>query len=59
VSIHESTLALLGGWSFVAVLLLALLVGALVRPGYLQVLGLLAMESLLVVWPLWLARLLS
>jgi hypothetical protein len=56
---HESTLAVLGGWSVVAALALAVLVGALLRPGYLQVLGLLVMESLLVVWALWLARLLA
>jgi hypothetical protein len=52
-------LPLLVGWSVVAIFFLAVLVGALVRPGYLQVLGLLVIEGLLVVWALWLARLLA
>jgi hypothetical protein len=59
VSVHESTLSLLGGWSVVVVFVLAVLIGGLVRSGYLQVLGLLVMESLLVVWALWLARVLA
>ena len=52
-------LALLGGWMIVAVFALALLVGALVRSGYLQVLSLAVIEGLLIVWVLWLARLLA
>lgn len=50
-----SPLVLLSGWMVAAVLALAVLVGALVRPGYLQVLSLLVIEGLLVVWVLWLA----
>jgi hypothetical protein len=52
-------LPLLVGWSVVAIFFLAVLVGALVKPGYLQVLSLLVIEGLLVVWALWLARLLA
>ena len=36
---NAAPLALLGGWSVVAVIVLAVLVGALLRPGYLQVLS--------------------
>jgi hypothetical protein len=50
VSDHSASLAVLGGWSLVLVLVLALLVGALLKPGYLQVLGLVVIEALLVLW---------
>ncbi len=52
-------LVVLGGWLIVAVFGLAVLVAALIRPGYLQLLSLAVMESLLVTWALWLARLLA
>ena len=43
-------LTLLGGWSFVAAMVLALLVGALMKRGYLQVLSIVAIEALLLFW---------
>jgi hypothetical protein len=50
VSDRSAFLAVLGGWSFLAVVVLTLLIGALVRPGYLQVLGLVVVEALLLFW---------
>lgn len=47
---HSASLAVLGGWCLAAVLVLALLVGALMKPGYLQVLSLVVMEALLLFW---------
>jgi hypothetical protein len=59
VSGYASAPTLLGGWSFVAVILLAVLIGVLLEPGYLQVLMISLMESLLVASVLSLARLLA
>jgi hypothetical protein len=56
---NGGTLVALGSWSLLAVVVIGLLVGALVRPGYLQVLSLAVIEGLLIVWVLWLARLLA
>ena len=50
-------LTLLGGWSFVAAMVLALLVGALMKRGYLQVLGIVVIEALLLFWAYTLWRL--
>jgi hypothetical protein len=50
VSDHSVSLAILGGWSFVAAMILALLVGALMKRGYLRVLGIAVMEALLLFW---------
>jgi hypothetical protein len=50
VSGHGASLAVIGGWSFVAMVVLTLLIGALVRPGYLQVLSLVVVEALLLFW---------
>jgi hypothetical protein len=51
--------ALLGGWLIVAIVILALLVGALARPGYRQLLTLVVMEGLLLAWGVWLVGLLA
>ncbi len=47
---RSAFLAVLGGWAFLGVVVLTLLIGALVRRGYLQVLSLVVVEALLLFW---------
>jgi hypothetical protein len=56
VSGRSLSLAVLGGWSFVAAMVVALLVGGLMNRGYLQVLGIVVVEALLL-WVYSLGRL--
>ena len=49
-----SIFAVLGGWSIVAVLVLMLLVGALVRSERLLLISILVIEVLVVIWIFWL-----
>ena len=47
---HGGVLGVLAGWSLAAALILALLAGALTKPGYLQVTALVVMEALFLIW---------
>jgi general stress protein CsbA len=42
--------AFLGAWALVAACVLAVLIGAFTKPGYLQMFLVVVMEALLVVW---------
>ena len=54
-----STFDALGGWSIVAVLVLTLLVGALVRSERLLLISILVIEVLVVIWIFWLSWLVA
>ena len=49
-SAHNAPLAVQTGWPLAVACVLAVLVGAFLKPGYLQLLGLVVVEALLLFW---------